>query len=142
MKNNFFNKVIVLTILLLFLGISSVQGINNDIEKVYNEETTSLNNDTYTLYPSKDTHIRHIFPNDNYGSYDELATRNEYGGGGSPGYGIDTLIEFDLSEIPSGSTIVNATLHLYFSRWTETFPGGRLLTMHQITENWSFIVLE
>ena len=137
MKNNFFNKVIVLTILFLFLWISSVQSINNDIEKAYNdEETITLNNDTYTLYPSKDTHIRHIYPNTNYGSSEELVTRNEYGGGGSPGYGVDTLIEFDLSEIPSGATIVNANLYLYFSRWTENFPGGRLLTMHQITENW------
>lgn len=135
MKNCLFRKGFILVMLTLLFGTSIVQGLNSDVKTISNDDEIIIQNlDTYTLYPSKDTHVRHIYPNTNYGSFDELVVRNEYGFG--PGFGIDTLIEFDLSEIPSGTTIVTATLHLYFLRWSENFPGGRLLTMHQITENW------
>jgi len=137
MKSAIRNKSIICIIILLFFGASVVSAINNSIDSTKaSNEIRKLNRDTLTFYPNKDTHIRHVYPNTNYGSFNELVTRNEYGGGGSPGYGIDTLIEFDISEIPPGTTIITASLNLYYSRLSENNPAGRTLTLHKITSDW------
>lgn len=125
----------IAAIIVLFFGASVVSSMTNDVDEETNiNKIETTNRDTITLNPVKDTHIRHVYPNDNYGSYDELVTRNEYGG--SPGYGIDSLIEFDFSELSADVIINEASLNLYYSRNSETNPSGRPLTLHKITESW------
>ena len=128
-------KASICLIVILVFGATVTSAINiNDLGEKEHKIIGITNTEPVIIYPTKDTHVRHVYPNTNYGSYDEIVTRNEYGLGGG-GYGIDTLIEFDLSDF-SGDTIISASLMLYYSRYSETNPAGRLLTLYKITSEW------
>lgn len=94
------------------------------------------------LTNAKDTHIMQtVFP------LDDPAYGNNYGNDielhvDSQNEGLEhTLIRFDLSIIPSGSTITMAKLRLYYFGWEHHNPGTtnpkKKIGCYRITSNWS-----
>lgn len=88
------------------------------------------------LYPTHDAFISMQDPNSNYGSGSALSVRNRYGGGGTDYWERNTLVKFDLSSIPHGSTITSATLHLYYYHCIFSNCNGRNLNCRRITSSW------
>ena len=115
LKGNLFKKGIILTVIILFLGVSAVQGINNSVETARDIGETGF--DIITLYPTDDVYIDHQKPKKNFNGNDKLILRNEYGYSGSSGWACDILIKFDLSSLPSDILIEYAHLKLYLYRW-------------------------
>ena len=136
MQNRLFRKSLVIGIMILFIGAGIVQSIGINRETVsIDDNIETLGRDTEIFYPTDDASIKQYTPNTNYGT-DSLIVRNKYGGGGQGIYEDDILIKFDLSDIPSGTEIISASLNLYYYRWTENNPAGRRLNLHRITSSW------
>ncbi|MCP4582898.1 MAG: DNRLRE domain-containing protein [candidate division Zixibacteria bacterium] len=83
------------------------------------------------LNPTQDTFIDDIAPGNVNGSLYYMVVRH-----GGTGYELDALVEFDLSSIPSGATIISATLEMYYWHWYDFDPAGRNLNVHHITSAW------
>jgi len=90
----------------------------------------------YIINPSDDTKLAHDGPNNNYGDSEKLWMRNDYGAGGSSGWGWDGLIKFDLSSIPKNVTIYYAYVKLYLYGRGDHNPTGRPLNMYRATSDW------
>ncbi|RLF42769.1 MAG: hypothetical protein DRN18_01790, partial [Thermoplasmata archaeon] len=91
------------------------------------------------LYPTDDTTIRQNRPYSNYGDTEQLSVRNECGGyppSQGDGWGWDILIKFDLSSIPPGCIIKYAKLKLYYCKWWDNNPAGRVLSLYRVVEDW------
>ena len=89
----------------------------------------NLNATTTDFSASADSYIQQVNPTTNYGSAATMATY--------PWSGVGTqrsLVKFDLSSIPNGSTISSATLVLM-----ETGTAGftRTIGAHRVTKNWT-----
>jgi gliding motility-associated-like protein len=88
----------------------------------------------------KDAYLEDFEPNTNYGNHpDFLATA--WTNGGAPVV-VRSLIAFNLSGIPSGTTILNATLNLYHYNSTANIghsimSGPNDATLYRITTNWN-----
>lgn len=81
---------------------------------------------TLTLQPGvsgSDTFIRSTSPNNNYGATTSLLVQ-----GGL----ARTLVQFDLSSIPAGSTILSAQLSLY-----HTAGGSDTVSAYRVTKPWT-----
>lgn len=94
---------------------------------------------TIVIYPTDDTTIRQNYPYKNYGDTEQLSVRNECGGhppSQGDGWGWDILIKFDLSSIPPGCIIKYAKLKLYYCKWWDNNPAGRVLSLYRIVEDW------
>jgi len=86
-----------------------------------------------TIQPSsQDTLINGQFPGLNYGGGAELIVR-----AASATESYRVLVQFDLSSIPSGSTVTSATLKLYYYRWTTNDPAGRTFWAYRLTQSWT-----
>jgi len=88
-----------------------------------------------TFPPTDDTFIDQYAPNSNTGTKSYIPIRNTHGSGAT--WELDGLFKFDLSSIPRGAKITAAKLCLYYYRWWDTNPVGRLLTCHRITSSWN-----
>lgn len=91
---------------------------------------------TLQFTASQDSYIDAENPDSNYGSEAELCVES---------YDAKqrrTLIQFDLSSIPSGVEITSATLKLYYATYscsvvTGQSPGGRTYWAYQATQPWT-----
>lgn len=92
---------------------------------------------TVVFHPVDDTMIKNEAPYTPYGNLWNIAVRNVYGESNKNFYEIDTLINFDISSIPSTATILSASLNLYYYNWTGSNPAGRNLTIYLIRSSWS-----
>jgi hypothetical protein len=90
---------------------------------------------TLTFTPTDDTYIANYDPSEINGALNVLATRNRYGNGDC--WECDVLAKFDLSSIPPGTQITDATLNLYYYDYGDHGPGGRALTAYKITSDWN-----
>ena len=85
--------------------------------------------------PTDDANIAQNSPDNNFGS-SNLQVRNNSGSSSSD-WELDTLVKFDLSPIPSGTTINNAILKLFYYNWDDNNPSGRVLNLSRITSSWT-----
>ncbi len=88
-----------------------------------------------TLYPTDDAYIIHGSPDYNTGTEPALIIRNDYGIGGTSGWGTDVLIKFDLSQY-ANQTITSAKLKLRYYEWHDNDPAGRVLKLFSNTADW------
>ncbi|HUT00754.1 MAG TPA: DNRLRE domain-containing protein, partial [Candidatus Thermoplasmatota archaeon] len=84
--------------------------------------------------PSVDTFVGEHSPNVNHGGEGHMLVSDKYGHPSN--YDARGMVLFDLSDIPSGSTIISAILSLYYYRYDDTNPIGREITCHRILESW------
>jgi len=89
---------------------------------------------TIVLNPTNDTFIDEHGPTDILGTSPILVVRR-----GGTGYTLNSLVKFDLSGIPYGTTINSAKLGLYYWHYNDGDPVGRELSAHAIigTSSWS-----
>ncbi|MBS7629245.1 DNRLRE domain-containing protein, partial [Candidatus Bathyarchaeota archaeon] len=81
------------------------------------------------IQPSNaDTWIEGWAPNNNFGDSDHLHVGVHLGGR------LRSLVKFDLSSIPSGSTVNVAYLLLYYYEGEDT--GGRTCNAYRVTKDW------
>ncbi len=85
---------------------------------------------SWILYPTDDTFIEKIFPDENYGSLNLF----KVGRNGNGYLEEDGLIKFDISSVPSG-TFVYAKLYLYYYEYDEE-PNDREYNIYRITSDW------
>jgi hypothetical protein len=123
----------------LFVGVivlsSSALGSERAEYRPYLEVTYGTT--TVSLRPSDDSHMNHDSPDGNAGHGTCLHVRNEYGGGGSSGWGWDGMIRFDVSSIPPGTQITSATMNLYYFKYRDNNPAGNALTLYENLGVWS-----
>jgi hypothetical protein len=116
--------IITVTFLLLIF----IPGLNHWESKVSNTPKTM------ELMPVADTYVERYVPNINHGNDNKMILSDQYGP--TNDYDARGMILFNLSKIPSGSTIVSANLTLYYEDYNGTNPIGREITCHRILENW------
>jgi hypothetical protein len=84
------------------------------------------------IQPSNaDTYIAEAIPDTNYGADDYLMI--------SPFLNarLRALVRFDLSSIPSGSTVNVAHLSLYYYQYWHNDPANRVLDAYRVTKDWA-----
>ncbi len=79
-----------------------------------------------------DTFIDEWAPGINKGTEDYLIVRSMY----LTDFELDTLLKFDLSYVPAGTTVKSATLGLYYWHYNNGDPYNRQLDVYHITEAW------
>ncbi len=89
---------------------------------------------------SKDATVWDYQPNENMGAFTDF-TANAWTQSGTPSI-ARSLIDFDLSAIPSNATIISATLSLYYHHSTHTvghstISGSNACWLKRITSNWN-----
>jgi len=89
------------------------------------------------FYSTDDSEISQDLPNSPLGSREAITIRNEFGAGGNSGWASDALFKFDISSIPSGASVIRATMYLFNNKWTSTNPAGRMLNVYRITNDWN-----
>ena len=90
--------------------------------------------DTVTLNPNQDSFVRQDSGgNDNYGSSSDLRVRSNGRFYWSEQRNNRTYVQFDLSSIPSGSTINSAELRLYMY---DAPNQNRTYRVHRVTQSW------
>lgn len=78
------------------------------------------------LATSKETYIRQNLPTSTYsGNYYQIWDKT-----GSTQRG---LVEFDISSIPDGATITEATLEMYYEEYHTSDPVGKILMVYKVT---------
>ncbi len=80
-----------------------------------------------TLNPMQDTYIDENNPTNNYGTNNEMRCRN------NTGQIMRPLIQFNLSGIPTGAIIDNATLRMYITG----NKTSQTVNIHHLTHNWT-----
>ena len=80
------------------------------------------------LEPSDDSMVYAYEPNNNWGSEHSIETYNNNRSMG--------LVFFNLSGIPTGSTITSANLSLFYYEYSLEIPTSREITCHRILEHW------
>lgn len=97
---------------------------SNRVYPVYIDPTVE------TYYPLKDTYCRSYRPTNKYGGGTYMKV-NPYSYDKNRAY-----LQFDLSSIPSGSSINSATFRYYYY-YNEYNPGGRTHDFHKVTSSWT-----
>jgi len=89
-----------------------------------------------TITPSSgDTYISQLQPDTNFGTLLSLLV---YSATAPPPANVRSLVKFDLSSVPSGSTVNSASLQLYRYSDIGASPVGRTYTADRvITSNWA-----
>lgn len=85
------------------------------------------------IAPTDDTFIDELYGDNVNGALSSLIVRCM---NLNPGE-LDTLIKFDLTNIPAEATIKSAMLNLYYFHWNDLNPTGRQLDIYRITQDWS-----
>ena len=138
MRKKLFCKTCIFGVVLLFFGASIVSAMNiNEKSNIEIYDFYNSNPDLATFYPTDDAKIAQDDPNKNYDGDPGINIRNEFGGGGSSGWCSDGLYRFDISSIPRGASIIRATFHLFYNKWTSNNPTGRMLNVYRITSDWN-----
>lgn len=116
--------LVIITCVLLVATVFSIPGNQNTTEVSMNQKNfdapenkqSSLNNNqqTVTLHPIQDTYVSRMWSNVNYNRYPFLivSAGSSYFWWGPPA-DARVYIQFDTSSIPTGATIINATLRLF-----------------------------
>jgi hypothetical protein len=81
-------------------------------------------------FPTDDTFVDQINPNTIDGSLSVLVSRTY------SGWQIDTLLKFDLSDIPADQTVVSAVLHLYYFANNDGNPVGDAMGVRRVLQDW------
>lgn len=122
---------------LVFLTFGVCGGLNSS-----SEVSASTTTQTFTLQPGpndgKDAIIQSRIPGTNYGN-DPRVMAIDWTWSGTPGV-IRSLLGFDLSWIPTGSVINNASLSLYAwdgSSPHSTLSGSNACWIKRITSSWT-----
>lgn len=160
MKINRHKRELVIGIMLLFLGTSIVPGVSTNSQNgiAQNEQNTipllptdsnniiENHNPTYDntpieessfnniFYPIADTWIGEYSPTVNHGSDGSLLVSDKYGY--TADYEANALLKFNLSQIPSGTSIIVASLYLHYFNYYDTNPVNRIISSHRITSDW------
>ena len=92
-----------------------------------NATTTTVN-----IYANKDTFVSSSNPDNNYGGSNETRTGNEAAFGA-----VRAMMQFDLSPIPSGSAINNATLNIYQSSFTPSGDSPYTIQSRFLASDWN-----
>ena len=139
-KKNLLNRTLVIWTFILFIGlvftpiIMSSESTNViGIDEV-DSQSNSLIFFSDIFNPTGDVYIKHTVPDDTF-DIAYLSVRNEYGAYGA-GYAWDGLIKFDVSSIPSGTTIISASLYMYYWSFQDSNPAGRPITLYRVTSDW------
>jgi len=143
MNKNEIRKCLVLGMVVLFVGASITPTLSGHINQLKNERISSdlehvdykieknRNPSTEIFYPTDDALVSQIDPTTNEGYSQFIKIRR-----GGSGWEVDSLIKFDISSVPQGSTIENAKVHLYYNSVTNGDPTGRPINAHRILEDW------
>ena len=126
MRKKLFYISYVLGVILLFFGASVVQGFETEQNQIY--EKLKI----YSFTPTDDSYLDEWQPEKIRGSGISMKTRNT----GSAGYACDAILRFDISSIPPDTSIVYATLKLYYYKWWDNNPSGRLNKIYRVTSDW------
>ncbi len=94
-----------------------------------NYQASSGSSGTYSQGPSKDNSLRQDRPNDNIGGFTYLRLDGE------TNKSYRTLLQFDLSSIPSTASITNANLKLVATT-VRTAGSARDISVYRITNAW------
>lgn len=120
-------------IILIFLTAGLVQAQSLNSFQLQDNRIPQVQ-DFLTYESIGDTTVQQLHPGDLFGDLDRMTVNNMYGA--SPIYERDSLIIFDLSEIPSNAIITSATLNLYYYLWVDNNPVGRTIKCHRVTSTW------
>lgn len=83
---------------------------------------------TLTVQPSaKDTFLSQGAPTTNYGSLTCLFMKNEVN------LPLRPILEFDISELPAGATLISASLELYYYLYADNDPVGLTVWAYKLT---------
>jgi hypothetical protein len=101
--------------------------------------TMAVTADATPVYqPTDDTTVTMVNPDTPSGSAGNMVVVNRYGHPSHPPtWQWDTLVRFDLTDIPPGTLITSATLYLYYFALHDNDPVGRVLTCYRITGDWA-----
>jgi len=91
----------------------------------------------YTFHPVADATIKHQYPNSTYGSMNKLLVSPEVYTYPARTFGMDILLRCDLSQLPSNSQVLSATLRLYYLGYDVADPAHRELSLFSIMEDWN-----
>jgi hypothetical protein len=86
--------------------------------------------------PTDDASTARGSPDGTSGSSDGIWIRNNDGAGSPDNWEKNFLLAFDLSAIPTGTTIDSAWLNLYYYRWKDNDPRDRVLTLRRLLGGW------
>jgi hypothetical protein len=139
MKGTILKRSILIGIILILIGTSSIPAITGYFKPLDNQRANQIiqtrSTDTELFYPTDDTYLTVGLPDLNSGSDTNLKVRNTYGYMVDD-WGVDMLIKFDLSSVAPTTVIDSATLYLQFHRWKSNNPAGRQLTFYRILSDW------
>lgn len=79
-------------------------------------------------HEGKDTFFNDLNPTQNYGTSENLLTRNNWSGST-----VYSLVEFDLSSLPTNQVIASATLEIFNDR---ILSGPSTIELYRITSSW------
>jgi hypothetical protein len=106
-----------------------------DSSEILNEYNQYSNLESEFLYPTDDSYLDMLMPNETRGDQERMNTRNRYGA--TDDWELNPVIKFDLTEIPTDSIIKSAKLHLYYYYYESTDPADRSLSLYKILEDWN-----
>jgi len=129
-------KTLVISIILFLIGVHTISAINTNNELMKINENNNSSSKIKIFYSTDDAKISQDDPNKNYDGEFGINIRNEFGVGGSSGWASQGLYKFDISSIPSGVSVLRATLYLFYNKWTSTNPSGRYLNLYRVTSDW------
>jgi hypothetical protein len=137
------NKIISILAIIALLLTPYIVMYSSASEEIDKKERNDDKDNTFqnmqeneiTINVSKDTQINKRSPNSNAGSSTELQIINTYGDGSD--WGIDGMLYFNLSMIEPYSQILSATMYLYYHRWHDTNPAGRIISFYKNLGNWN-----
>jgi hypothetical protein len=85
-----------------------------------------------------DSYVRMESPDSNHGTSQLMQVRNRYGNPThDDNFEYESLVQFQLSDIPYGSEIDSAVLYVYYYNYGGANPAGRSLTCHRATSPWN-----
>ncbi len=117
-------KIFVLALAVLAFNVSFSQ-------LIYSEQPDAVS--------GKDAWIFSLIPSNNYGDHADIDAA-AWTSGGNP-YVLRSLFEFDLSSIPSGAVVNNATLSLYHNPTSNnaghsTLDGSNASYLRRVVDDW------
>ena len=103
--------------------------------KYINWALTYIDSKTLTIQPDgaagKDSYVNKMYPTQNYG-----LERNTFAGVYAADVWWRTYIQFDVSSLPSGAVIENASLELYYFAAVSTASAGPI-GAYKVTSSWN-----
>ena len=123
-SNPFFSVMLILII------IGLIGGIIWSTTQLNQKGGSSFSTQLLTFNPTDDTMIGKQYTDTIYGARDYMEIRS------SSSYTLNGLIKFDVSSIPSDTTIVSATLRLYYWDAGNGDTVGRQLKLYKVTSDW------